>query len=191
MDRPFPNPLGRVSPPLEAWLLWVGASVLASSLAFGVTSMLLPAFEDPDRWAAPVFLPAFGILLALGQAVVLARWVRSPLRWFAVSFLGWLLAYLCIAALATLPPSLRLASTGSTLVVFGTSTGITQWLMLRQHFAPGSLWIVASLLGWGLLALIVGDAFTQPAQLALVALLPAAATGTVLSRWSKRPRPSH
>jgi len=190
MDHPSPNSLGRLFPPLKAWLLWVGASVLATSLAFVVTSLLLPAFEDPDRWVAPVFLPAFGILLALAQAVVLARWVRNPLWWFAVSFLGWLLAYLCITALATLPPSLGLASTGSTLVVFGASTGIAQWLMLRQHFAPGSLWIVASLLGWGVLALIVGEAFTQPAQLALVALLPAAATGVLLSWWSKRPRHS-
>jgi hypothetical protein len=189
MVHPFPNFLGRLSPPLEAWLLWVGASVLATSLAFGVASLLLPAFEDPDRWAAPVFLPAFGILLALGQAVVLARWVRSPLWWFAASFLGWLLAYLCITALATLPSALGFASTGSTLVVFGASTGIAQWLMLRQHFASGSLWIAASLLGWAVLALIVGEAFTQPAQVGLVALLPAAATGGVLSWWRKPPRP--
>ena len=185
----FPDLRGRLSPPLEAWLLWVGASVLATSITFGAASWLLPAFEDPDRWAMPVFLPAFGILLALGQAAVLARWVRGPLWWLAASFLGWLLAYLCITALATLPSTRGFASTGSTLVVFGASIGIAQWLMLRQHFASGSLWIAASILGWAVLALIVGDAFTQPAQVGLVALLPAAATGVVLSWWSKAPCP--
>jgi hypothetical protein len=190
MDQPSPSSLGRLPAPLEAWLLWVGASVLATSLAFVITTLLLPAFEYQDRWVAPVFLSAFGILLALAQAVVLARWVRNPLGWFAVSFLGWVLAYLCITALARLPPSLGFASTRSTLVVFGASTGVAQWLMLRQHFAVGSLWIGASLLGWGALALIVGVAFTQPAQLALVALLPAAATGVLLSWWRSRPRPS-
>ena len=189
MDQPFPSSLGRLFPPLKAWLLWVGASAIATSLASLVTYLILPALQDPDRWGALVFLPAFGILVALAQAVVLARWVRHPLSWLGVSFLGWLLAYLCVTALATLPPSLGFASTGSTLVVFGATTGIAQWLMLRQHFAPGSLWIAASLLGWGLLALIVGGAFTHPAQLALIALLPASTTGVVLSRWSERRRP--
>jgi hypothetical protein len=190
MDHASASTPGRVIAPLNTWLQWVGASILATSVTFLVAYLLLPAIDDPDRWAAPVFLPAFGILLALAQAVVLSKWIRNPFRWFAVSLLGWLLAFMTITALAALPRSMGFGSTGTTLVVFGVSTGIAQWIALRQHFAAGALWIVASLLGWGALALVVGEAFTKPADLALVALIPAAATGVLLSWWSTQPRPS-
>ena len=190
MDHASEATRGRLIVPLITWLRWVGASMLATSVTFLVAYLLLPVFDDPDRWAAPVFLAVFGILLALAQAVVLSKWIRDPFRWFAVSLLGWLLAYMTISALAALPRSIGFGSTGTTLVVFGASTGMAQWIALRQHFAAGALWIGASLLGWGALALVVGAAFTKPADLALVALIPAAATGVLLSWWSTQPRPS-
>jgi hypothetical protein len=190
MDHESASTQGRLVAPLITWLHWVGASVFATSVTFLVAYLLLPAFDDPDRWAAPLFLPAFGILLALAQAVVLSKWIRNPFRWFAVSLLGWLLAYMTITALAALPRSMGFGSTGTNLVVFGASTGIAQWIALRQHFPAGALWIVASLLGWGALALVVGAAFTKPADFALVALIPAAATGVLLSWWSTQPRPA-
>lgn len=178
---------------VRPWLLWVGASLLGAGLAGGITYLLIfhPAVIDEDRWAAFVFVPAFGILTGLAQAAVLSRWGRHAFWWVAVTLIGWLLAYVSIVALGSLLPPARLGSTATTLIILGASTGIIQWMMMRQHFPSASLWILASVLGWALLALIVGKAFTQPADLALVGAVPSSATGTLLAWWVHRAGASH
>jgi hypothetical protein len=180
-------------PSVRPWLLWVGASLLGTSVAVGITHLLilLAAVVDEDRWAVYVFVPAFSILIGLAQAAVLSRWVRHAFWWVAVSLIGCLLAYASIIALGSLLPSGRLASTATTLIVLGASTGIVQWVMLRQHFPSASLWILASVLGWAILALIIGKAFTQPAELALVGAVPPSVTGALLSWWVHRAGASH
>jgi hypothetical protein len=180
-------------PSVRPWLLWVGASLLGTSVAVGITHLLilLAAVVDEDRWAVYVFVPAFSILIGLAQSAVLSRWVRHAFWWVAVSLIGCLLAYASIIALGSLLPSGRLASTATTLIVLGASTGIVQWVMLRQHFPSASLWILASVLGWAILALIIGKAFTQPAELALVGAVPPSVTGALLSWWVHRAGASH
>ena len=192
MDHhPMDTPVS-VIPSVRPWLLWVGASLLGACLAGGITYLLifLPVGIDQDRWAAYVFVPAFGILTGLAQAAVLSGWVRHAFWWVAVSLIGWLLAYASIIALGSLLPSAGFGSTATTLIVLGASTGLTQWVMLRRHFPSASLWILASILGWAILALIVGKAFTQPAELALVGAVPPSVPGAVLSWWVHKGRGS-
>ena len=72
------------------------------------------------------------------------------------------------------------------LLLMGVSIGFGQWLVLRRHLTGAGWWIAASLLGWGVLALLnSGNSFDQFGLL-VIGFLPACTTAGVLALLVKQ-----
>jgi len=67
----------------------------------------------------------------------------------------------------------------------GLAIGIAQWLLLRRRLSHAGWWIAASVVGWGLLALLTGDTVDGFGSL-MLGLLPASATAAALALLMKQ-----
>jgi hypothetical protein len=168
---------------------WVIASVVSIPVAFAiepvVTAQVVRAVGatvyvggqthiTEDFLILYIAIPLIGLLAGSLQSLLLRRYLPHVTRWMAATLLGWLL---CLVAVEipvffsiTGPPAL-----GG--VFIGGSIGLPQWLVLRQRVSHSTLWLLASVLGWGVALLLTDGAISSvPEALAVMLIPPMAAS---------------
>lgn len=138
-----------------------------------------------DYLAMYFLLPTMGLLTGAVQYAMLRRYLPRMGWWVAATLGGWLLGTL-LAVLFTRLPWMDAFNLAPLLLLMGAAIGFTQWLVLRRRLPAAGWWIAASLLGWGVLALLTpGSSFDQ-FTLVLIGLIPACATAGALALLMKR-----
>jgi hypothetical protein len=74
-------------------------------------------------------------------------------------------------------------------MILGFSVGVGQWLLLRRRLPQAGWWIVAHVVGWGLLRLVTGNTLSGFDVLAL-GVLPACVTAVALAFLINQAAPS-
>ena len=104
--------------------------------------------------------------------------------------MGWLLGIAVVyLGYAIWPVALNANSVWSAMRI-GAVTGLAQWLVLRRWVPRAGWWVLASVLGWGLVRLIAGEVFTSLLELLIIGAVPAAVTGLALW-WLLTHLPQH
>jgi peptidoglycan/LPS O-acetylase OafA/YrhL len=122
------------------------------------------------------------------QFGLLRRFLPRMGWWVPATAGGWLLGMSLVAAFIRLLWMVR-AEMGLTLIVMGLSIGFTQWLVLRHRLPRAGWWIPASLLGWGLVALVSRGNNIDQYGLLVLGFLPGCATAAVLALLTKQADP--
>ncbi|MBI5877113.1 MAG: hypothetical protein HZB53_05625 [Chloroflexi bacterium] len=116
-------------------------------------------------------LPVLGLVAGLLQYLLLRRYLPRMAWWVAATALGWSLLSALMGVVTfsagVVPPAVVIA-------LIGVATGVPQWLVLRRRVPRAALWILASVLGWGIAFLPLGSSASQAGALT-VALLPSIA----------------
>jgi hypothetical protein len=136
-----------------------------------------------DYLSSYILIPMFGLLAGFLQYLLLRRHLPRMGWWIAATTLGLLLG-LVGGRLLFRPLHSTLDSMWFGIlmtVVIGGSMGLVQWLMLRQRVRHAAWWILANVLGWG----VVGwGAATLSNQMVIPAvgilLVPGIATSIAL-----------
>ena len=71
-------------------------------------------------------------------------------------------------------------------ILIGFSIGAAQWLLLRKRLPRAGWWIVANILGWGLLGLVTAGPSLDQYALFTLGFLPACATAAALALLMNR-----
>lgn len=82
-----------------------------------------------------------GPAIALLQWLVLRPYVPNASRWIIMGIIGWLVGW---SIVAVLPPDLQVVSPA----IIGLSTGVAQWVVLRDWVYQAGWWIVICVLAW-------------------------------------------
>jgi len=149
----------------------------------------MPGINE-DRIAATILLPGLAVFLATGQMMVLSFYVPGSRWWLVACFAGWGLSLLIAVLLARALPTISVGPSGQlvSFLIVGGLAGFAQWFVLRHRLVGVEWWLAASLVGWGLLGLLIGRAFTSPWQLVLIGTAPGAITGIALAIGIQRSR---
>ena len=62
----------------------------------------------------------------------------------------------------------------------GAAIGLAQWLVLRGRLTGAGWWILASVVGWGLVEPIKGEVIDSLLEFLTIGAVPASVTGLVL-----------
>jgi len=163
---------------------WVILSVSVILMAF----LLLRIFITSSTGKGNPVLDAitgiitFGILLPFAQWIVIRHYFPNSITWLLVSLIGMLIVYvidIAITATGILPiqGSIRILSL---TISYGVIVGFSQWIFLRQYVKNASLWIFASAIGWGTMAITTGAIIEGLLEMLLFSVLPAISTGVAL-----------
>jgi hypothetical protein len=180
---------------------WILLSVLSVLFALGVTLVLLRLMIDfigsyiyvdgvrhitEDYLFMKVVLPAYSLITGLLQYALLRRYIPRLGWWVLATAGGWLLGVVLISCISWIityfwPNKLVFnpRAIDSAFIFIGFSVGIGQWFLLRRRLPRAGWWIVANIVGWGLLGLITGPTLDQY-DLLVLASLPASVTAAVL-----------
>jgi hypothetical protein len=74
-------------------------------------------------------------------------------------------------------------------LLIGLALGAAQWLLLRRRVAGAGWWIVANLLGWGLVYPLVGNSWNNLVEMMMLGLVPGTVTAIVLGLLITRSAP--
>ncbi|MCB0051974.1 MAG: hypothetical protein KDE24_20795 [Caldilinea sp.] len=167
---------------LVTWAVWVLLNVPGVLgvyfLALGISKVAVSAGPSiPDRGITALTIPLIGLLLGLGQWLVVRRHLRRPAWWVAATFVGWIVPIglaIPVPMLDPLPARVQLLAI---LAAIGLGTGIAQALVLRGPARRVALWVAASLAGWLLLAATLPVPITGLGGLVWVGAAPALVTG--------------
>jgi len=124
----------------------------------------------------------FGILLPFAQWIVIRHYFPNSITWLLVSLLGMLIVYaidIAITTIGILPiqGAIRILSL---TISYGVIVGFAQWVFLRQYVQNASLWVFASAIGWGIMAMTTGAIIEGLLEILLFSALPAISTGVAL-----------
>lgn len=160
------------------WLSWVLSNFLGWILGMAAAGAGDWAVYPTDAVWVVLALLEMGALLGATQWLVLRRRLRGSGLWIVATTVGVSMGLICASGVELVLASAAGVGEGriyATLVggttVLGLSTGITQWLVLRQEVRAAGWWIVVSALGWALAGTLI-------AALAY-AWVPASASGLV------------
>ncbi len=171
------------------WLSWTLGSTLADIIALALTFgvIRIVGFNE-DTWGAYLLLPLMAVFISLVQALILARHIQQWGWWVVCTVAGWLLTLPLIMLMAAVVPQELQDQYGSliTLIIFGTTTGVIQWIFLRRYWRGAFWWFPVCLAGWVFLGILVGPVFTSTYQLILIGLVPSATTGLLIAWWFAR-----
>lgn len=127
------------------------------------------------------FVPIVGLLTGILQYGLLRRFLPRMGWWVLTTAGGWLLGVLLIMISSWLGWMEASINIKFVFIMMGLSIGVGQWLLLRRRLPWAGWWIVANVVGWGLLALITsGDSIGQFGLL-ILGFLPASATAAALA----------
>jgi hypothetical protein len=132
-----------------------------------------------------ILWPAVGLVTGLLQYLLLRRYLQRMGWWIAATTLGWLLGHIGGRLLScTLYGTLDIDSIWfETLVtaLVGGSMGLAQWLVLHQCVRHAAWWILANVLGWGVLGWGAAALSSQMVIPAVgIMLMPGIATSVAL-----------
>jgi hypothetical protein len=181
--------------------IWIILQVLSIIITFGLTLVILKViitfvgsyiYVDgvqhitEDYLFMRIVLPAYSLITGLLQYGLLRRYIPHMGWWVLATAGGWLLGVVLISGLSWItallwPNKLIFDSRAvdSGFILLGFSVGIGQWFLLRRRLPRAGWWIIANMLGWGLLSLITGPTLDQY-DLLLVGLLPGSVTAAAL-----------
>ena len=171
------------------WFLvpgWVVLNTFSIPIAW-LISYLLSLFVS-FLLADYIFMSLLGLLTGLLQYWLLRRFLPRIGWWIAVTAVVWPLVLTFFqlgyafgpASMAnSIWPTAEDALRGIGFFSVGIVTGLFQWGLLRSRVSGAEWWILANLLGWGLVHLIVGASDSLVVQLFLGAV-PAIFTGLAL-----------
>jgi len=147
-----------------AWsllIIWIFANSIGWAAGLAVGAMLtLVAVKLPwlneDRFFTYATLISLGLTIGLSQWVVMRRYLTRPIRWVTVILIGYLLCLITIVG----GNSAKLGRPEIwddilLLGLLGTTIGIPQWWILRQHFRQAGLWIFGTAIGFQCLLWII------------------------------------
>jgi hypothetical protein len=135
-----------------------------------------------DYLAMYVLVPSMSLSTGVLQYVLLRQYLTRMGWWVFVTVAGWFLGVLLIALPGWLGwTDALLSNLDLILLVMGLAIGITQWSLLRHQLARAGWWIVANVVGWGLLGLITTGNSLDQYGLFTLGFLPACATAATLA----------
>lgn len=141
------------------WLRWV----LANAIGFGVGAFLAISVSYtlfPRNTFDVVIGVSFGILFGavggLAQWLAMRRWITGINLWVPASALSFVIATGIVAGIGQQVASNALAFLFAT--IFGVTSGLMQWLILRRQGVSLGWWLAATILGS-----LLGIAFGIPA----------------------------
>ncbi len=173
----------------DFWFQWVLASTIGVAVLFALifaVAMLVGAIVGGEAEDKVPFVPLVGLSFGIMQWLILRRYMPRAGWWVLVSTLGWILGFGVLALADKFTENLVTSAIQpevSALAFFlaaGASVGILQWLVLRRHMLQAGWWVLANVVGWGILGLIVGKSLDRFTDLAAIAAVPPAITGAVL-----------
>ena len=137
-----------------------------------------------------VFVPVVGLLTGVLQYALLRRYLPRMGWWVLATTGGWLLGVLLIAIPGWLNWTGGSFNLDLAFILMGLSIGAGQWLLLQRRLPWAAWWIVANVVGWGLLALITAGNSLGQFGLLVLGLLPACTTAAMLALLMNRVRPT-
>jgi hypothetical protein len=164
------------------WSAWVGLNVMGVLSAY-VLSVSVAAvggsvgLQVSDRMIVAIMVILIGLLMGVAQWLLVRPYLPDPALWIAATLVGWLLP---IAILVVFfPPSIanQRSQIGIVLASTGLMMGAAQYLLLRRHRLHSGWWILASMLGWTILALTLPIPITNQLEILKVGAVPALITG--------------
>ncbi len=133
------------------------------------------------------FVPVIALLIGSLQYGLLRRYLPHMGWWIPATVLGYSLGMLltlglrgALVYLETAEPFYESWTKNMFFILLGLSIGACQWLLLRRRLPRAGWWIIANIVGWGLLALIIAVPFGMFGFIAL-GTLPAAVTAVTLA----------
>jgi hypothetical protein len=178
------------------YLLWILLTFVCVPIAFfldlAILRILIHFIGDTiyvdgvrhiteDYLGMVVFIPTVALLTGAIQYGLLRRRLPGMGGWVAVTFGGWLLGFILNLVPAWLQWSNPLFKINLAFIVMGLSIGVCQWLLLRRRFPRAGWWLAATLVGWGVLALIPKNNSIGQFGLFFIGFLPACATACGLA----------
>jgi len=178
----------------SVWPVWVILNLLSIPLAV-LLAMVLVVLAD--RIGAPL-LQASGPAAAVGlepillismlilatavlQWLLLRRYLHHARVWVPLTALGWLVGMLLIYLVGLFELPVPGAWIPALVPPFlGAVVGVTQWLYLRQVIDKAGFWVLASAVGYGMLARGAFGSFTSIPEFLFFILAPFTITGLAL-----------
>jgi len=145
-----------------------------------------------------IFFPSVSLLTGLVQYGLLRRYLPRMGWWVLATAMGWLMGFVVLSfSRGGAITFFRMVDVTNApwaidpaFIVMGLSIGVGQWLLLRRRLPHAGWWIVANVVGWGLVLPITGKSLNQLDLLALG--LPACATALALALlMNQTPPPQH
>ena len=176
-----------------AWLFypgWVALSAISIPIAWSITWAIVSRIVQvvgeriqvageshitEDFIGGYVLLPMLGLLIGVLQYLLLRRYLPRMVWWIPATVLGWALPLLLGLASVGWLPALAMDPVWSGALGFaliGASIGVCQWLVLRRRIHRATLWVLASILGWGMSGVVSGETISSQLDVIALALLP-------------------
>ena len=169
------------------WRWWV----ITNAVGFGVgwllgVSVLLSRGESNETGWVPVLVMFLGWGL-IGASIGISQWtvLRQTLGswWVLATIIGWVVGAFVVPAIITAGGGIVISMP---IVLMGNAAlaGLLQWFTLRRYSQRAALWVLASLLGWGIgfgaVVLLAGrlNAIAQSSDL-VVAFVGEAVVGAI------------
>jgi hypothetical protein len=180
-----------------AWTLWTTFCIPIAYFIIMVILLIVTSFVGDyiyvngvrhitEDYLAIYFLaPAMGLVTGVVQYGLLRPILPRMGWWVPATTGGWLLGMFLVAAFIRLH-WMVLAQQGLTFILMGLSIGLAQWLVLRRRLPGAGWWPVASLLGWGLVALANRGNTIDQYGLLLLGFFPACTTAAALALLTKQ-----
>lgn len=189
------------TPRWRFYLLWILLTVLCLPIAFVLDLLLMRIITrfvgdyvyvggvrhiTEDYLGMYAFIPFAGLVTGVLQYGLLRRYLPHMGWWVATTLGGWLVGGYLVLIPTWLGWESPLFTIGLAFVALGLSIGIGQWLVLRRRVPRAGWWIGATVVGWGLLALMPGDQSIDQFGLFLIGFVPACATAAMLVLFMKQ-----
>ncbi len=174
--------LRRYATPAMLWPLWVVATTIGAGVAVGVLFFIFAFSGLGGEIAALLFMLLLSILPAAAQLWVLRLYGHSARWWVWATSLSWVVAFGLFWFISQLPgPGEAMQGMALLpLLLIGLLGGLAQWAVLARELPLAWLWAPASVVGWWLFTLLIGQDFAGLGQLVLSGTIPAMVTGLVL-----------
>jgi hypothetical protein len=184
------------------WLSWVAASTAAILLGFGIlygliflAKAILPGVNEDMLFGGLVF-PVLAALLGIFQWLVLRTRIPKAGWWVPATTVGMLIGI--ALGVGMIPWISRL--TGRTwdwdyqpnllglYAIIGLTLALVQLLVLRRHVTASWLWLPVTMVGWGVLGLLMGKSIDRMSDIFALGAVPGVFTGLGLLWLLRRPR---
>ncbi len=174
-----------------AWILWTTFCIPIAYFIIMVILMIITLLigdyiyvngvrHITEDYLAVYFLaPVMGLVTGAVQYGLLRRILPRMGWWVLATAGGWLLGMSLIAAFIRLQWMVS-AQLDLTFILVALSIGLAQWLVLRRRLPRAGWWILASLLGWGLVALANRGNSIDQYGLLVLGFFPGCATAAAL-----------
>lgn len=177
---------------------WVALSTISIPITVGISlaliSLVVKVVGDTiqvgghigpteDYIGGYIGLLVLGLITGFLQYLLLRHYLPRMGWWIVATTPGLLLGLvgsrLLLRAFYSYPDSIWLGILGTMLL--GGSLGLVQWVVLRQHVHHAAWWILANVIGWGVIGLGVETLSTQMIiPIVGIWLVPATATSVAL-----------